>query len=188
MSKTDPRSVGVSAGLKQRSRPVKQSPVPLQAPTPEELAALRTREQAYSNGLWLTQTLGRNIAAGRERILRLGKSEFADMLGISRMTLRRMEQGDGGVAIETYAAALAALRVHMRVGIASSPFRKDDGFGIAPSKARAAPKAPVQAASEDGGQDAVPAETVAGVSSAVAAKPTAEDYVLRLLNGGSLAD
>ena len=76
--------------------------------------------------------LGENLKLARKR---RGKNEeqAAEMIGISRATLRRMENGDSGVKIGTYLAALESYQLEDSLRFAEP---EDDLIGLSHEKQR----------------------------------------------------
>lgn len=58
--------------------------------------------------------LGADIAVAR-RLRRISTMDMAERMGVSRGTLRRLENGDPGVSLNTLAMALAALGTSQRL-------------------------------------------------------------------------
>lgn len=76
--------------------------------------------------------LGENLKLARKR---RGKNEeqAAEMIGISRATLRRMEEGDPGVRMGTYLAALESYQLEDGLRFAEP---EDDVIGLSHEKQR----------------------------------------------------
>jgi transcriptional regulator with XRE-family HTH domain len=71
--------------------------------------------------------LGRDIALAR-RVRKLSSQDMADRMGVDRGTLRRLEQGDPGVSLNTLAMALSALGMMER--LAEIVDRATDDIGL----------------------------------------------------------
>lgn len=76
--------------------------------------------------------LGENLQVARKR---RGKNEeqAAEMIGVSRSTLRRMEEGDPGVKMGTYLAALESYQLEDCLRFAEP---EDDLIGLSHEKQR----------------------------------------------------
>lgn len=127
MKKADPSSANRLAGLNKPKKPQRRAAAAAGTPrsmTAEELESKTLRdlqlEQIEANSQWLIQALGRQIKAGRVRVLGKTSRQFAEMIDVSLPTLRRMENGEGGT-LESFAKALAAMRVHFAVAKAANP-------------------------------------------------------------------
>jgi hypothetical protein len=72
--------------------------------------------------------LGRDIRDARRR-RRIPVATMADRASISRMTLHRVEQGESGVSMGTYATVLFVLGMVDRVGDLADP--RQDVVGLA---------------------------------------------------------
>lgn len=190
MKKADPSSANRLVGLnkpKTPQRPVAAADATSRAMTAEELESKTLRdlqlEQIEANSQWLIQALGRQVKAGRVKVLGKTSREFAEMIDVSLPTLRRMENGEGGT-LESFAKAMAALRVHFAVAKAANPAAEErssmpsaqpqslmDLAGVAPK----APAAPVDGLGDDsdGRDDGAEGKSLPSQarSSATTAKP-----------------
>lgn len=66
------------------------------------------------------KSIGKNIQKARVEIYGLGQVEMAEVLGISHVTLRKIERGEGGQSIHLM-MVLAAMRRHNPVVMAANP-------------------------------------------------------------------
>jgi transcriptional regulator with XRE-family HTH domain len=71
-----------------------------------------------------TQALGERLRLARLR-RKLSAVLFAEQMGVSRETLRRLEAGDPNVALGTYLRALSVLGLDKDI----DPIARDDEFG-----------------------------------------------------------
>lgn len=71
--------------------------------------------------------LGQDVALAR-RVRKLSTQDMADRMGVDRGTLRRLEQGDPGVSLNTLAMALSALGMMER--LAGLVDRATDDIGL----------------------------------------------------------
>lgn len=75
----------------------------------------------------LLRQLGENISTAR-RSRQLSSQDMADRMGVDRGTLRRLEQGDPGVSINTLAMALVALGLESRLRDLVDPGQDEIGM------------------------------------------------------------
>jgi transcriptional regulator with XRE-family HTH domain len=73
-----------------------------------------------------TKELGLNISTWR-KLMNLSSDQLAQRVGVSRATISRLENGDGGVSVNVLLGALDALTVMDRVVLASDPYETDFG-------------------------------------------------------------
>lgn len=75
------------------------------------------------------QRLGADIRTARLR-RRLSVADFCQRIGVTDKTLAKLERGDGGVRLETLAAALLALGELHRLESLLDPAGDDTGLGL----------------------------------------------------------
>jgi len=73
------------------------------------------------------QKLGNDLAAARKR-RRISTAVMSDLLSVSRPTLRRIENGDPGVAIGSYVLALEIFGMIDRLADLASARYDDEGL------------------------------------------------------------
>jgi transcriptional regulator with XRE-family HTH domain len=73
--------------------------------------------------------LGRDIALARRK-RGLSTADMAARLFVSRDTLWRLERGDPGVALGTFATAIFILNLHGRLADLASPSRDEIGLSL----------------------------------------------------------
>lgn len=73
--------------------------------------------------------LGRDIQTARKR-RRMSVADFCIRIGVSDKTLTKLERGDGGVRLETFAMALLALGMLDRLAEIADPSSDAIGFGL----------------------------------------------------------
>lgn len=73
-----------------------------------------------------TRGLSEDVAAWR-KLRGLTQAQLADRAGISRATLARFEQGDGGIGLETLLRVLRALGILENLTRALDPYESDVG-------------------------------------------------------------
>lgn len=100
----------------------------------DQRSAARTKggvvHSAVARGL---RKLGADIAVAR-RLRRISTQDFAERMGVSRGTLRRLEQGDPGVSLNTLAMALVALGTPER--LADLMDQASDDIGLMTARER----------------------------------------------------
>ncbi|MDR0959216.1 MAG: helix-turn-helix domain-containing protein [Propionibacteriaceae bacterium] len=72
------------------------------------------------------ESIGQQVTTWR-KLLRLTATQVADRAGISRGTLRRIEQGDPGVNFAAFLSVMRALGQMDRVVTATDPYETDLG-------------------------------------------------------------
>lgn len=75
------------------------------------------------------QRLGADVRTARLR-RRLAVADFCQRIGVTDKTLAKLERGDGGVRLETLAAALLALGELHRLESLLDPASDDAGLGL----------------------------------------------------------
>ena len=73
--------------------------------------------------------LGRDIQTARKR-RRMSVADFCSRIGVSDKTLAKLERGDGGVRLETFAMALLALGMLDRLAEIADPSSDSTGIGL----------------------------------------------------------
>ena len=73
--------------------------------------------------------LGRDIQTARKR-RRMPVADFCSRIGVSDKTLAKLERGDGGVRLETFAMALLALGMLDRLAEIADPASDAIGIGL----------------------------------------------------------
>ncbi len=73
--------------------------------------------------------LGRDIQTARKR-RRMSVADFCSRIGVSDKTLAKLERGDGGVRLETFAMALLALGMLDRLAEIADPASDSTGMGL----------------------------------------------------------
>ena len=73
--------------------------------------------------------LGRDIQTARKR-RRMSVADFCNRIGVSDKTLAKLERGDGGVRLETFAMALLALGMLDRLAAIADPSSDSTGMGL----------------------------------------------------------
>ena len=73
--------------------------------------------------------LGRDIQTARKR-RRMSVADFCSRIGVSDKTLAKLERGDGGVRLETFAMALLALGMLDRLAEIADPSSDFTGIGL----------------------------------------------------------
>ena len=73
--------------------------------------------------------LGRDIQTARKR-RRMPVADFCQRIGVSDKTLAKLERGDGGVRLETFAMALLALGMLERLATIADPSSDSTGIGL----------------------------------------------------------
>ncbi len=73
--------------------------------------------------------LGRDIQTARKR-RRMSVADFCNRIGVSDKTLAKLERGDGGVRLETFAMALLALGLLDRLAGIADPASDAIGIGL----------------------------------------------------------
>ncbi|HET7454226.1 MAG TPA: helix-turn-helix transcriptional regulator [Solirubrobacterales bacterium] len=73
-----------------------------------------------------TRDLSEDVAAWR-KLRGLTQAQLADRAGVSRATLARFEQGDGGIGLETLLRILRALGILENLTKALDPYESDVG-------------------------------------------------------------
>lgn len=73
--------------------------------------------------------LGRDIQTARKR-RRMSVADFCSRIGVSDKTLAKLERGDGGVRLETFAMALLALGMLDRLAEIADPASDAIGIGL----------------------------------------------------------
>lgn len=73
--------------------------------------------------------LGRDISLARRR-RRIAAEDFAQQMGVSRMTLHRLENGDPGISLNTLTMAMFVLGRINAVGDLADPASDDIGIMI----------------------------------------------------------
>lgn len=73
--------------------------------------------------------LGRDIQTARKR-RRMSVADFCGRIGVSDKTLAKLERGDGGVRLETFAMALLALGMLDRLAEIADPATDATGIGL----------------------------------------------------------
>lgn len=73
--------------------------------------------------------LGRDIQTARKR-RRISVADFCSRIGVSDKTLAKLERGDGGVRLETFAMALLALDMLDRLAGIADPASDATGIGL----------------------------------------------------------
>lgn len=73
--------------------------------------------------------LGRDIQTARKR-RRMSVADFCSRIGVSDKTLAKLERGDGGVRLETFAMALLALGMLDRLAEIADPASDSTGIGL----------------------------------------------------------
>ncbi len=73
--------------------------------------------------------LGRDIQTARKR-RRMSVADFCNRIGVSDKTLAKLERGDGGVRLETFAMALLALGMLDRLAEIADPSSDSTGIGL----------------------------------------------------------
>ncbi|AUQ52403.1 transcriptional regulator, XRE family (plasmid) [Phaeobacter inhibens] len=73
--------------------------------------------------------LGRDIQTARKR-RRMSVADFCSRIGVSDKTLAKLERGDGGVRLETFAMALLALGMLDRLAEIADPSSDATGIGL----------------------------------------------------------
>lgn len=73
--------------------------------------------------------LGRDIQTARKR-RRMSVADFCNRIGVSDKTLAKLERGDGGVRLETFAMALLALGMLDRLVEIADPSSDSTGMGL----------------------------------------------------------
>lgn len=73
--------------------------------------------------------LGRDIQTARKR-RRMSVADFCNRIGVSDKTLAKLERGDGGVRLETFAMALLALGMLDRLSTIADPSSDSTGLGL----------------------------------------------------------
>jgi len=73
--------------------------------------------------------LGRDIQTARKR-RRMSVADFCSRIGVSDKTLAKLERGDGGVRLETFAMALLALDMLDRLAGIADPASDATGIGL----------------------------------------------------------
>lgn len=73
--------------------------------------------------------LGRDIQTARKR-RRMSVADFCSRIGVSDKTLAKLERGDGGVRLETFAMALLALGMLDRMVEIADPALDAIGIGL----------------------------------------------------------
>ncbi len=73
--------------------------------------------------------LGRDIQTARKR-RRMSVADFCNRIGVSDKTLAKLERGDGGVRLETFAMALLALGMLDRLAEIADPASDAIGIGL----------------------------------------------------------
>ena len=73
--------------------------------------------------------LGRDIQTARKR-RRMSVADFCSRIGVSDKTLAKLERGDGGVRLETFAMALLALGMLDRLAEITDPASDSTGLGL----------------------------------------------------------
>lgn len=73
--------------------------------------------------------LGRDIQTARKR-RRMSVADFCSRIGVSDKTLAKLERGDGGVRLETFAMALLALGMLDRLAEIADPASDATGIGL----------------------------------------------------------
>lgn len=73
-----------------------------------------------------TRDLSEDVAAWR-KLRGLTQAQLADRAGVSRATLARFEQGDGGIGLETLLRVLRALGILENLTKALDPYESDVG-------------------------------------------------------------
>nr|WP_280637381.1 helix-turn-helix transcriptional regulator [Phaeobacter italicus] len=73
--------------------------------------------------------LGSDIQTARKR-RRMSVADFCSRIGVSDKTLAKLERGDGGVRLETFAMALLALGMVERLAKIADPSSDSTGIGL----------------------------------------------------------
>jgi transcriptional regulator with XRE-family HTH domain len=73
--------------------------------------------------------MGRDIQIARKR-RRMSVADFCNRIGVSDKTLAKLERGDGGVRLETFAMALLALGMLDRLASIADPASDSTGIGL----------------------------------------------------------
>ena len=73
--------------------------------------------------------LGRDMRTARKR-RRMPVADFCSRIGVSDKTLAKLERGDGGVRLETFAMALLALGMLDRLAPIVDPSSDSTGIGL----------------------------------------------------------
>ncbi len=73
--------------------------------------------------------LGRDIQTARKK-RRLSVADFCQRIGVTDKTLTKLERGDGGVRLETFAAALLALGELGRLTDLLESSKDETGLGL----------------------------------------------------------
>ena len=77
--------------------------------------------------------LGRDIQTARKK-RRMSVADFCSRIGVSDKTLAKLERGDGGVRLETFAMALLALGLLDRLAEIADPASDTTGIGLEQEK------------------------------------------------------
>lgn len=73
--------------------------------------------------------LGRDIQTARKK-RRMSVADFCSRIGVTDKTLAKLERGDGGVRLETFAMALLALGLLDRFAELADPASDTTGIGL----------------------------------------------------------
>ncbi len=94
---------------------------------PEKQTARTKGSVVHSSVARSLRKLGADIAVAR-RVRRISTTDMAERMGVTRGTLRRLENGDPGVSLNTLAMALAALGTSGRLTDLMDQASDDIGF------------------------------------------------------------
>ncbi|WP_137917167.1 helix-turn-helix transcriptional regulator [Hydrogenophaga sp. 2FB] len=108
-----------------------------------------TTEDLDQAGEWSLAAIGRHIKKARIDVFHVTQDAFAAKLGISHVTLRKMEKGDPSLSAGTYFRALALMRRTKTIAQAADYYASDtltprgsQGVGLMAPAGLAAPAAP----------------------------------------------
>lgn len=76
-------------------------------------------------GEWSLAAIGRHIKHARTHVFHVTQEAFAAKIGISHVSLRKMEKGDPGISAGTYFRALALMRRTKTIALAADYFASD---------------------------------------------------------------
>lgn len=84
-----------------------------------------TVEDLDQAGEWSLAAIGRHIKHARTHVFHVTQEAFAAKIGVSHVTLRKLEKGDPGLSAGTYFRALALMRRTKTIAQAADYFASD---------------------------------------------------------------